>query len=325
MKLKNSMILISAVTVAACGGGGGGAELTPTPPAASAPLVITAANGQSATFAAWESAQGSAGLSDLLSNSGFVSTGGQLKPTIEPTTDLVNVVNKIPFGPTTLPCQISGSITVSGDLADPITPTLTEGDVINVDADNCDDGLGEVLDGQLGFSVDAFEGDLLSGLYNLTMSMTMNSLSVTAAGETLTSSGDATVMLNTLSAPSVSAQVSGSSLTTQNGAVTETLSNFLSAQSVDPGQMPAPYTLSSAGGLDSSRLSGSVEFSTPVTFSGFDNGYPQTGELLVTGASSSARLIALDAVNVRVEIDSDGDGTVDDVIDTTWAELTGET
>ena len=62
-----------------------------------------------------------------------------------------------------------------------------------------------------------------------------------------------------------------------------------------------------------------------MTFSGFDNGYPQTGELLVTGASSSARLIALDAVNVRVEIDSDGDGTVDDVIDTTWAELTGET
>ena len=324
MRLRNSVLLFSAVTLAACGGGGGGAELTPTPPSASAPLAITTANGQSATYAAWESANGSAGLSDLLSNSGFVSTG-QLKPSIAPTTDLVNVVNKIPFGPTTLPCQVSGSITVSGDLADPITPTLTEGDVINVDADNCDDGLGEVLDGQLGFSVDAFEGDLLSGLYNLTMSMTMTDLSVTSAGETLTSSGDATVMLNTLSAPSVSAQVSGSSLTTQTGAITETLSNFLSAQSVDAGQTPAPYTLSSAGGLDSSRLSGSVEFSTPVTFSGFDNGYPQTGELLVTGASSSARLIALDAVNVRVEIDSDGDGTVDDVIDTTWAELTGET
>ena len=212
---------------------------------------------------------------------------------------------------------------MSGDLADPITPTLTEGDVINVDADNCDDGLGEVLDGLLAFSVDAFEGDLLSGLYNLTMSMTLTDLSVQAAGQTVVSSGDATVMLNTLSAPSVSAEVSGNSLTTQIGSVTESLSGFLSAQTVDAGQTPAPYTLDSSGSLDSSELAGTVSFSTPVTFMGFDTDYPQTGELLVTGASSSARLIALDAVNVRVEIDSNGDGTVDDVIDTTWADLTG--
>jgi hypothetical protein len=64
-----------------------------------------------------------------------------------------------------------------------------------------------------------------------------------------------------------------------------------------------------------------VTYSTPVVFTGFDNDYPDTGELLVEGDSSSARLIAMDNVNVRIEIDADGDGTIDDTIDTTWAEL----
>ena len=66
----------------------------------------------------------------------------------------------------------------------------------------------------------------------------------------------------------------------------------------------------------------SFRYATPVTFEGFDNGYPHTGELLITGDSSSARLIALDDVNVRIEIDGDGDGAVDDTIDTTWVALT---
>ncbi len=131
--------------------------------------------------------------------------------------------------------------------------------------------------------------------------------------------------MNTLTAPSVSAQVSGVSLSTQSNTTSETLSNFSSAQTVDAGQTPAPYSLTSSGTLDSSRLSGVVTYSTPVTFQGFDTGYPQTGELLVTGDGSSARLIALDAVNVRIEIDSNDDGTVDTVIDTTWAELAGQT
>jgi hypothetical protein len=34
-------------------------------------------------------------------------------------------------------------------------------------------------------------------------------------------------------------------------------------------------------------------------------------------------LIAVDNVSVRIEIDSNGDGTVDDTINTTWAELGG--
>ena len=79
--------------------------------------------------------------------------------------------------------------------------------------------------------------------------------------------------------------------------------------------------MDSSGTLDSSQLAGIVDYSTEIMFQGFDNDYPGIGELLVTGGTSSARLIALDNVNVRIEIDNNDDGTIDDVVDTTWDAL----
>jgi len=43
-------------------------------------------------------------------------------------------------------------------------------------------------------------------------------------------------------------------------------------------------------------------------FEGFDADYPRTGEILVSGASSSVRLIAVDNINVRIEIDTNDVG-----------------
>jgi len=137
----------------------------------------------------------------------------------------------------------------------------------------------------------------------------------------LLGNGDATATLNTESAPYVEASVSGDSMTTDTNAYSDTVTVYASAQTLDAGVSPSPYSMTASGTLDSSRLTGAVGYSTPVTFEGFDTDYPGTGELLVEGDSSSARLIALDSVNVRIEIDGNGDGTVDDTIDTTWEEL----
>ena len=49
---------------------------------------------------------------------------------------------------------------------------------------------------------------------------------------------------------------------------------------------------------------------------------PCNVKLLIEGEESSARLIAIDDVNVRIEIDINGDGTTDEAIDTTWVALT---
>ena len=102
----------------------------------------------------------------------------------------------------------------------------------------------------------------------------------------------------------------------------EVLTNFDTAQSVDTSVVPESYTLTTAGTVDSSQLSGSITYTTPVTFQGSGEGYPFAGELLITGAGGATiRLVTLDAINVRIETDTDGDGTVDATEDTTWDDI----
>ena len=209
---------------------------------------------------------------------------------------------------------------MSGDIADPFT--LTVGDTFTVDADACDDGLGEVLDGLMTLTVSEFTGDLFLGTYLLGMDATLEALQVTTIDDVISSTGDTSVALDTTDLLFVSASVSGTSMTTSSNASTETLSNFSTAQAVDAGAAQTPYTLISSGSVDSSLLSGVVTYSTPLQFQGFGVDFPHTGELLVTGANSSARLVAIDNVDVRIDLDNDGNGTVDEMINTTWAALT---
>ena len=324
MKRSMAPLLTCSLVLAACGGGSGG--ITPTgndPGSGSSGLTITAGNGAKATNAAWQSANQSAGMIGLVGAGGTVNNPGNLNKVHGAVSSktVLGALNSVPFGPITEPCLVSGTVTISGDLADPITGTLTAGDIINVSADMCDDGAGEILNGDMSMVVDDISGDFLGGLYNLTMSMTLTDLSATSASDTITSNGDVTVTLDTTQSPFVLAAVTGTSLTTDTNTSTETLSNFQTTQTVDGTVQNNPFTLSSAGSLDTTELAGTVEYSTPVTFMGDNFGYPHTGELLVTGAGSSALLIAVDASNVRIEIDSDGDSTIDETLTMTWDEL----
>jgi len=308
-------------TIASCGGSSGGGTTPQLPPTTNVP--ITSNNAGIATKIAWEASNSSADMTDLLGNTGFVSVtpGGVSKPQagILKTASLESLIQKIPFGPDTFPCQLTGSITIEGELANPLT--LSAGDIINVDADMCDDGLGERIDGLLAFTVNEFSGDLFSGAYLLTMSMNLTSFQVTTAEDVVTSMGDAMVSLDTRVAAAVSASVSGVSLSSATSTASATMRDYNTLQTLDLGMQPSPYTLNSQATLVSTELGGTVSYSTLETFLGFDTDYPHDGELLVMGENSSARLIVVDNVNVSIEIDNDNDGVVDETIDTTWAEL----
>jgi hypothetical protein len=76
------------------------------------------------------------------------------------------------------------------------------------------------------------------------------------------------------------------------------------------------------GTIESDDLDGAVNYDTPVPFAGFGDEFPGSGELLVTGADNATlRLVALENGNVRIDADYDGDGTIDEVINMSWAEL----
>ena len=78
------------------------------------------------------------------------------------------------------------------------------------------------------------------------------------------------------------------------------------------------------GRLASSTLGGSVDYDTSLAIEAVDNGDPNVGEILVTGADdSTVRIVIVDDSSIRLEIDEDGDGTVDEFIDTNWDELNG--
>ena len=200
---------------------------------------------------------------------------------------------------------------------------LSPGDTILSEYAACIDVVGETIDGTIDSAVDAFEGSIL-GAYDMTMTMTFTDFQVATAEDVFTANGDGTATLNTLTPLYLETSISGNSITTDSNSATETLTAYSSAQTFDARVSPSPYTITGAGTLDSTRLSGVVSYSTETTFTGFNADYPTGGALLVAGDTSSARLIAeMNGIDVTIEIYSNTTGTdmPDDTIMTTWAEL----
>ncbi len=325
--MKRSIILIFFVSLVltACSSGGDDNAAPTGQPAPLPRLTLTSANAISVGKLSWEAANQSADMADFVDSSGLIASSpgsvNKLQSAVMAIGSSGSTLAGIPFGPNDVSCQL-GFIRISGEISDPITPTLTKGDFFISDFRNCDEGFGESINGIVQMNIDSFTGNLLLGTFDLTATLTLTNLQVTTAEDVFLTYGAVTVMLDTTMFPLVSASITGSALTTDSNASSETLFEFRTVQTIDSGLPPSPYTLDSSGRLESTLLAGAFSYSTPVPFQGFGEDYPSSGELLVIGNGSSVRLIALDNVNVRVEIDNDGDNVVDETIETTWANLT---
>lgn len=215
------------------------------------------------------------------------------------------------------PCINSGSVTVSGNIANPTT--LSPGDTINLAFSLCDDGAG-VVNGTYAMRITGFTGDLISGSFSFGVTVTLTGFQVTDAGETVTANGDISINLDTSTMPTLTVSVTANSLSMSTGTSSETLTNFSVTESVD--ELTFAYTMDASGTLTSSAFTGSVTFSTAASLQGDAVGYAFSGELTITGAgSASIRVMVLDGVFIRLEIDLDGDGDADEFVDTTWDEV----
>jgi hypothetical protein len=224
---------------------------------------------------------------------------------------------QVPVGPETVACDVGGSVTMTGDIANPMT--LSAGDRITLDYDACDDGV-SVTDGVFSFTVTSFSGDLASGMFALGTRVDLTAFQIVAAGETVTANGDISVTLDTRMSPLLTVSLAVSSLAVGSNGASHTLTGFVATQTIN--EATAEYTFDSSGTVSSSAFVGAVNFDTTETFAGTGVDYPANGEMLVTGADNGTiRIIALDNVNVRLEVDGNGDGTLDAVIDTTWDAL----
>ncbi len=330
-------LLALLVILNGCGGGGSGdggtAIVVPTDP-----ITITSANAVAVASTVLDAAaslsQFNAGplapaaatsgsstassdtrltLSDILSSQFdrmlalLAQTGGQ-----------VTVAVVIPATP--VDCAVSGSMTVSGDIADPTFTTLTPGDVISATFNSCDDGDGIVVSGTLQLTVQAFSGDFSVPPYSFTVVTTLTNYAITEAGETVTINGSATLTESTQDDIFFTSTFSGTSLSfAESVGDTGTMINFVNQGTDDLNTLE--YTIDASGTLATVKLGGSVQYTTTTTFRGLGASFPSEGVMVVTGAGNSRETITVNTIDVSIAVDENGDGTVDQTIDTTWDAL----
>lgn len=318
--IRSSLVLGCISTcvcfAAACSGGGSGGPGDPTA-TISATTASSIASG--VVTAAFLSANTSQDLGGTGAPAGASFAGA--------TTPLLGggpaVVTNAAFGPNVRNCNVDGQVTVSGDVTDPNVPMV--GDQVNADFAMCDDGNGLVFDGSLGYTIQSLTGTLQFGQsYDVSLDLVMTGLAVTdSSNDTVTVDGDGTLDFDSTMAPLWTTQLAGKALDIGHGGDTFHLADYTTSYEFDGNPNPAIFTLAAGGTLTSSLFSGDVDYETLVDLEGEEGAYPYVGELLMTGnLGATIHLIAdANATDVHLQIDLDGNGSVDALVDTTWAAL----
>jgi hypothetical protein len=243
-----------------------------------------------------------------------------------------------------IPCEESGSYdSIFADNDD--DEYFSAGDTITTIDYNCVE-YGETTNGQ--FSVTLLEEEP-----NLSMTMIFTDFTTIDSEGTSTLNGDLSVIIEdssesfsisstsfsfsdsesagTFTNVSLTGTTSGTleslvmtadALTVVEEGVTETFNNVSLTFTEDSNTLV--YTMDLNGTFDVPELEGTVSVDTLQRFEELESDeFPYAGIMKITASdNSSVTLTALDAVNVLLEIDEDGDGAIDETInDTTWASL----
>lgn len=306
------MIAASTMALVACGGGGGGsggaAPITAT-------ALITSQNAPAIASAVVGAASGTQSIGDL---GGLAAPAGPgALPVMEANAGAPPTA-EVTIGPDIVPCAVNGTQTFSAEIADPAT--MSGGDSISLLFALCDEGDGTILDGGFDFVVQSFQGDPLTGAFLFNVGVTVSSLSMTEGGETETLSGDMNLTVDTLNPPAAAISVYGSSLTVLSGVETGSLSEFSIVTTVDPLAGTSLFEVN--GYLMSSEFTGEVHFTTTAALQLDGTGEPTTGQVVITGADGATiTMRVVSTQQVELDIDLDGDGSIDEMQVTTWADL----
>lgn len=314
---KFSMLIVSVVLLllVSCGGSGSdGVVVTPTPsPANAAALPITAANAQDITANVLGAVVSTIEIVDILDIIGLPAVGGTIPGLAK---FAVNAI--VPQPP--VPCD-TGEAAVEWDDADN-NLNVSTGDTFDIVFAMCFfEGSGTTLDGRTLLTNLVVEGDPFNQIapWRLATTFGFDNLSGTDSTGTVILDGDLNLDLRSDDNVVSNILVTTASLTAQQDGITQTLSDYMLTETFDLNALT--LVLSTNGTLTSTLLEGSVTFETLEEFAGLFEDNPSAGQLLISDASSSVLVTVLDNISVRLDIDFNLDGTIDETIVVTWAEL----
>lgn len=316
---KFSMLIVSVVLLqlSSCGGSGGdGIVVTdppPPPPVNTAALPITAANAQDITVTVLGAVVSTIDIVDIIGIIDPGDVGGTIP-------GLAKFAVYAIFPPQPVACD-TGEAVVTWDDADN-NFEISTGDAFDILFDMCFfEGSGATLDGPTSLTNLIVEGDPFapSLSWRLAMTFGFDNLSATDSTGTVVLDGDVSLDYSSDDNIVENILVTTASLTTVYDGITETLSDYVLAQTFNVNA--STLVLSADGTLTSSLLEGSVTFETLVDFEGVFDDNPFLGQMLISDSSSSVLVTVVDNISVLLEIDLDLDGVIDETIQVTWEEL----
>ena len=319
-----AVLAVGITTTIATGGGGSGGGATPPPPppppsTVEPTLLITAENGSDVAEAVVTAVGLSFDIGDI--------TDGNLAAQPVDTRPLARVVagsrKSSPPVVQQAPENCANGGTVDLSVTQANINTISAGDRIVAVFTDCDDGLGYVISGTLDITIVDVQGDVLTEVFLLGLEILLTDVVITEGASTMQAQGDVILTLDSLEFPTMRMSLSGDELQLGSNGEVATLTGFDHFMQLDAGP-PEALVANVLGRLAASTLGGSVDYDTTVAVEAVGNGNPYVGEILISGADdSTVRIVIVDVSNVRLEIDEDGDSTVDAFVDTNWDALNG--
>ena len=233
------------------------------------------------------------------------------------------VVTRAAFGPVEEGCAQDGTVTYSGDAVDPSAPDV--GDQILSDFALCDEDNGLVFDGLFDYTVLSLTGNLFDASRDASLDTVLTDFVVEEGGLLSTADGDALLDIDTSMLPVEQYDMAGDRIDLGAVGLSTTLETYTTQLVIDGNEDPEDWTIAADGRVTSSGFSGGVDLETVEVLAGSGEDYPDSGELLITGAfDATIRLLVNDATTVDLELDLDGNGSPDALVqDVTWDELFG--
>ncbi|MCU7906806.1 MAG: hypothetical protein KZQ76_13380 [Candidatus Thiodiazotropha sp. (ex Epidulcina cf. delphinae)] len=334
-RVTTLIITVATLIITACGGGGGdsggdGGVIVPT-----SGVSISATNAKSITAAAINSVDTVQGMTAGTAVLTGVSVNAPASDFNYPDFFVqqlawLSALDNLPKDSVTgvtisesEACANGGSVGLAGNVNN--LNVLTAGDSLTLSFHDCPVG-GSVTNGAMSLTVTRITPNFAGNPpYTLGLEVVLTNLSVNDGGLVATGSGDMSMLLTVDSAGNESMVLAGDSLTTSASGQAETLSNYRYEITIN--DFTGNYSLSLLSTFAGTEIGGSVSVTTITPFTGNDfvgAGDPTAGQLHVTTSIDGSQLWLIaqpDGINVQIDIDTDGDNSVDSTVMTTWAEL----